>query len=46
MRKPMKTISLDLRQRILASYDQEEGTRENLAKRYRVSVGFVAKLLY
>jgi len=42
----MKTISLDLRQRIVASYDQEEGTREDIAKRYRVSVGLVAKLLY
>lgn len=41
----MDTISLDLRQRILASYDQGEGTREDMAKRFRVSVGFVAKLL-
>ena len=41
----MKTISLDLRQRIVASYDQEEGTRADIAKRYRVSVGLVAKLL-
>ena len=41
----MRTISLDLRQRIVASYDQDEGTREEIAKRYRVSVGFVAKLL-
>jgi transposase len=42
----MKTTSLDLRQRIIASYDQEEGRREDIAKRYRVSVGLVAKLLY
>lgn len=41
----MDTISLDLRERILASYDQGEGTREDIAKRYRVSLGFVAKLL-
>src|SRR5271155_3938127 len=41
----MKTISLDLRERIVASYDQGEGTREDIAKRYRVSLGFVAKLL-
>ena len=41
----MDTISVDLRQRILASYDQGEGTREDIAKRFRVSVGFVAKLL-
>jgi transposase len=43
--KDRTTISLDLRQRILASYDQGEGTREEMAKRYRVSVGLVAKLL-
>ena len=41
----MRTISLDLRQRIVASYDQDEGTREEIAKRYRVSLGLVAKLL-
>jgi transposase len=41
-----KTISLDLRQRIIVSYDQEEGTREEIAKRYRVSLGLVAKLLH
>jgi transposase len=41
----MATISLDLRERIIASYDQGEGTREDMAKRYRVSLGFVAKLL-
>ena len=42
----MRTISLDLRQRIMASYDQGEGTREDIAKRYRVSLGLVAKLLH
>ena len=42
----MATISLDLRQRIVASYDQKEGTRADLAKRFRVSEGFVAKLLH
>ena len=42
----MITTSLDLRQRIIASYDQEEGTREDIAKRYRVSLGLVAKLLH
>src|ERR1700745_3744211 len=41
----MRTISLDLRQRIISSYDQEEGTREDIAKRYRVSLGLVKKLL-
>ena len=41
----MRTLSLDLRERILASYDQEEGTREQIASRYRVSLGMVKKLL-
>jgi transposase len=41
----MRTISLDLRERILASFDQKEGTREEIAHRYRVSVGMVKKLL-
>jgi transposase len=41
----MRTISLDLRERILASYDQEEGTREEVARRYCVSLGLVKKLL-
>jgi len=41
----MRTISLDLRERILASYDQNEGTREEIAQRYRVSLGMVKKLL-
>jgi transposase len=41
----MGTISLDLRERILASYDQKEGNREEIASRYRVSLGLVKKLL-
>ena len=41
----MRTISLDLRERILVSYDQKEGTREEIAQRYRVSLGMVKKLL-
>jgi transposase len=41
----MRTLSLDLRERILASYDHEEGTREEIADRYRVSLGMVKKLL-
>ena len=35
----MRTLSLDLRERILASYDPEEGTREEITDRYRVSPG-------
>ena len=42
MKRP---ISLDLRQRIVASYDHHEGTREEIAQRFRVSVGMVKKLL-
>ena len=41
----MRTLSLDLRERILASYDQNEGTREEVGRRYRVSLGMVKKLL-
>lgn len=41
----MKTISLDLRERILAAYDAGEGSREAVAHRFRVSLGMVKKLL-
>ncbi len=41
----MRTLSLDLRERILASYDNEEGTRQEIADRYRVSLAMVKKLL-
>jgi len=41
----MPTLSLDLRERIVASYDNEEGTRDQIARRYRVSLGMVKKLL-
>ena len=41
----MRTLSLDLRERILACYDNSEGTREQVASRYRVSLGMVKKLL-
>lgn len=41
----MRTISLDLRERILASYDHDEGTRAETAHRFRVSLGLVKKLL-
>ena len=40
-----KTISLDLRERILAAYDADAGTREAVARRFRVSLGMVKKLL-
>lgn len=41
----MKTLSVDLRERILASYDREQGARQEVADRYRVSLGMVKKLL-
>jgi transposase len=41
----MRTFSLDLRERILAAYDHNEGTRPEIAHRFRVSLGMVKKLL-
>ena len=41
----MRTISLDLRERILAAYDHDEGTRDVVACRFRVSLGLVKKLI-
>ena len=41
----MRTLSLDLRQRILESYDSDEGTRAEIAHRFRVSLGMIKKLL-
>ena len=40
-----KTLSLDLRERIVTAYDAKEGTREEAAKRFKVSLGMVKKLL-
>jgi transposase len=42
---PRRTISLDLRERILAAYDEAKGTREEVARRFRVSLGMVKKLI-
>jgi transposase len=41
----MNTLSLDLRERILAAYDAEQGSREEIGRRFRVSTGMVKKLL-
>lgn len=38
-------ISVDLRERIVAAYEAQEGTREEVAKRFKVSLGLVKKLL-
>ena len=42
----MKTLSMDLRERILASCDAGKGTRQEIADRYDVSLGMVKKLLF
>jgi transposase len=36
---------MDLRERIVAAYDGREGTKEEVAKRFKVSEGMVKKLL-
>jgi transposase len=41
----MRPLSLDIRERILASYDHAEGTRAEIAHRFRVSLGMIKKLL-
>lgn len=41
----MKTLSLDIRKRILACYDERKHTREAIAKRFCVSLGMVKKLI-
>lgn len=41
----MATLSQDLRERIVAAYDREEGTRQQIADRYNVSLAMVKKLL-
>ena len=41
----MKTLSLDLRERILSAYDAGDVTRAEVGRRFRVSEGMVKKLL-
>ena len=41
----MTEISMDLRQRIVAAYDQGDTTRQKVAERFGVSLAFVKKLL-
>jgi transposase len=41
----MATLSNDLRERILKAYDRGEGTRQDIAERFDVSLGMVKKLL-
>ena len=41
----MKACSIDLRQRGVAAYDAREGTQEQIAARFAVSLFWVRKLL-
>jgi len=41
----MRALNLDLRQRILKAYDRQGSTRDEVARRFNVSVGMVKKLL-
>jgi transposase len=41
----MKTISVEMRGRMMAVYDCGKSTREAVAKRFEVSLGFIKKLL-
>jgi transposase len=41
----MATFSVDLRERILSAYDAGTASRVDVAKRFKVSLGFVKKLL-
>ena len=41
----MKADSTDLRERVVAAYDAREGTQEQVAARFAVSVSWVRKLL-
>jgi transposase len=40
-----KALSLDLRERIVEACEGKEGTREEVARRFKVSLGMVKKLL-
>ena len=41
----MKAFSIDLRERVVAAYDAQEGTQQQLAERFRVSIPWVRKIL-
>lgn len=41
----MKAYSLDLRQKIIDVYEQEEISQRQLAKRFNVALSFIVKLL-
>src|SRR3954452_11362052 len=41
----MNAYSTDLRQRVVAAYDAREGTQEQVAARFAVSISWVRKIL-
>jgi transposase len=41
----MKTYSMDLRERVIRAYDEPLGTQEAVARRFKVSVPWIKKLL-
>ena len=41
----MKAYSVDLRQKVIDAYNQQEGSQRQLAKRLRVSLTFIENLL-
>lgn len=41
----MKAYSIDLRQRIIEAYQNQEDSQRKLAKRFKVSLSFIQKLL-
>ncbi len=41
----MKALSMDLRERILKAYERGDSTREQVARRFSVSLGMVKKLV-
>jgi transposase len=41
----MKAYSVDLRQKVIDAYNQQEGSQRQLAKRFRVSLTFIENLL-
>ena len=41
----MKPLSIDLRQRIVQAYDAKEGSKQQIAQRFAVSVSSVKKLI-
>ncbi len=41
----MKTYSMDLRKRVVAACDARDGTREQIAARFSVSVAWIRKLI-